>query len=270
MLTNLQAFRFIFALFVFASHLNYIIPTDSIFWNRMYRYLFREGFIGVTFFFMLSGYILAYRYAGAIKNSSFSFKTFLNRRIARLLPIYYVSLLLTLPLTFNEFMNGDRVFYVKKLFVNLLLLQSYIPIGDYYFSFNGVSWSISTELFFYLSFPFLLLFLMKNTKLIKILLALVLGIIVLCILFLFIENAYYWLYISPFTRVIDFSVGIISYLLTSKYKAFSFISNDSKREYLAIIIAIIFLIASPHVHQNFKFSVFCGNVKNRILLIILH
>jgi peptidoglycan/LPS O-acetylase OafA/YrhL len=38
---------------------------------------------------------------------------------------------------------------------NLTLTQSLIPFQLYTFSWNSVSWSISTEMFFYLAFPFL-------------------------------------------------------------------------------------------------------------------
>jgi len=159
MIQSLNALRFIFALMVFMSHLITIIPKENCFWNALYGQILREGYIGVSFFFILSGYILAYRYSEAIADGSFSFRTFLNRRLARILPMYYVGLLVALPISFPEFMDGNRVFYAKKLISNLFLVQSLVPISDYYFSFNGVSWSVSTELFFYLCFPLLVRFL---------------------------------------------------------------------------------------------------------------
>jgi peptidoglycan/LPS O-acetylase OafA/YrhL len=39
---------------------------------------------------------------------------------------------------------------------NLLLVHGWIPSASYYFSFNSVSWSTSTQTFFYLAFPFLI------------------------------------------------------------------------------------------------------------------
>ena len=256
MLTNLQAFRFVFALLVFVSHLNYVIPTNNIFWNRMYRYVFREGFIGVTFFFMLSGFILAHRYSKSIEQFTFSFKLFIKRRIARLLPMYYMSLLIALPLTFNEFMHGDRLFYFKKLVTNILLVQSYIPISDYYFSFNGVAWSISTELFFYVCFPFLLFIFISHKNLIRTIVILAITVTGLCIIFFFGKNSYYWLYICPYVRVADFTVGILTYLITKRNHISLFSTTDSKREYLTLSFGLFFLVISPYVHQNFKLSVF--------------
>ena len=37
--------------------------------------------------------------------------------------------------------------------MNLTLLHAWVPIWNVFFSFNAVSWSISTEMFFYLVFP---------------------------------------------------------------------------------------------------------------------
>ncbi len=48
--------------------------------------------------------------------------------------------------------NGSR----EVAAANLLLVHGWIPMASYYFSFNSVSWTISTEAFFYLVFPFLI------------------------------------------------------------------------------------------------------------------
>jgi peptidoglycan/LPS O-acetylase OafA/YrhL len=44
-----------------------------------------------------------------------------------------------------------------KFASNLLLLQAWLAPAKYFFSFNGVSWSLSVEAFFYAVFPFLLI-----------------------------------------------------------------------------------------------------------------
>lgn len=54
--------------------------------------------------------------------------------------------------------EGEGVFSkLSQLVVNVFLLQSITPFEIFIFSWNSVSWSISTELFFYLVFPMLLL-----------------------------------------------------------------------------------------------------------------
>jgi len=256
MIQSLHALRFIFALMVFMSHLNYVIPPENKFWSFLYRYIFREGYIGVSFFFILSGYILAYRYIDSIREQNFSFKTFINRRFARILPMYYVGLLVALPLSYSELIHGNTIFYFKKLITNIFLFQSFIPINDYYFSFNGVSWSISTELFFYVCFPFIAAFLIKQKSIKKLLLGIFLIILSFGILWIGNDHAYYWLYISPIFRIADFSIGIGLFLLLKNYDFKVLKKEGTKWEYGAISLFLLFLIIQPHVHANFKVSIF--------------
>lgn len=256
MIHSLHALRFIFALMVFMSHLNYVIPIENDFWSFLYRYIFREGYIGVSFFFILSGYILAYRYAGEIAEKRFSFKTFFSRRLARILPMYYVGLLIALPLSYSELMNGDTFFYFKKLFSNIFMFQSAIPVSDYYFSFNGVSWSISTELFFYIGFPFITAFLIKQRFIKRILIAVTGIVLTFAIVLIGKENAYYWLYISPIFRIADFTIGI-GLFLTLKDQSFKVSTTRATIwEYRALLLFLLFLLVQPYVHANFKLGVY--------------
>ena len=55
MIAPLTSLRFIFALMVFGAHC-YVI--DSFF----DAHFFKEGFVGVSFFFVLSGFIISYNY----------------------------------------------------------------------------------------------------------------------------------------------------------------------------------------------------------------
>ena len=258
MIHSLHAFRFIFAFMVFLSHLTYIIPEKNKFWSFLYRYIFREGYIGVSFFFMLSGFILTYRYADAIKTNAFSFSIFINRRIARILPMYYVGLLIVLPLTYPELVNGDRVFYLKKLvlLVTLFFAQSFIPISDYYFAFNGVSWSISTELFFYIIFPLLCAGFLRITNVKKAVLYITATVIAMGTIFLFLENSYYWLYINPIMRTADFCIGICLFVFLKNSKLQIPEKNATLWEGVAVFNFVLFFIIQPVIHINFKYAVF--------------
>ena len=102
---------------------------------------------GVSFFFVLSGFILAYRYP-KLANSA-EVRTFLTFRIARIWPAHAVTavaaaLILSLPI------DG-------RFIANLAMIHGWIPNKPWYFSYNAVSWSISTEFFFYLAFPVLII-----------------------------------------------------------------------------------------------------------------
>ncbi len=101
---------------------------------------------GVSFFFVLSGFILTYVYPRL--ESAAETRRFLRARIARIWPAHVATLLL-------GFVLVPYVWDTPLAVANLLMLQGWIPMSSYYFSYNSVSWSISTELFFYLAFPFL-------------------------------------------------------------------------------------------------------------------
>jgi peptidoglycan/LPS O-acetylase OafA/YrhL len=102
--------------------------------------------LGVSFFFVLSGFILTYAYQGR-----FDLRAFYLSRFARLWPVHLVTMLLAFALLY-PFLT-QRPEWLFPTLANLLLLHAWIPVVGWVFSFNAVSWSISTELFFYLLFP---------------------------------------------------------------------------------------------------------------------
>src|SRR5690606_29508528 len=87
----------------------------------------------------------------------------------------------------------------------LFLLHAFSSNPEYYFGFNSVSWSISCELFFYISFCFLSK--LKNKQLYTVVIAITLVIIY------FINNPstnispHWQFYINPLFRLLDFMIG---------------------------------------------------------------
>jgi peptidoglycan/LPS O-acetylase OafA/YrhL len=103
---------------------------------------------GVSLFFVLSGFILTHVYPQL--DDWRSARRFLVLRVTRIWPAHVAVLALWLIAI------GGSIFSAKFL-VNLLMIQAWIPSAPWYFSFNAPSWSISTEFFFYLAFPLLIL-----------------------------------------------------------------------------------------------------------------
>lgn len=132
-LDPLTSLRFVAALGVFAFHCRSLGLNTPSFAAQ-----------GVSFFFVLSGFILAYAHPAVP-----SYFQFLQKRIARVWPVHFLGFMLAALLIPSWPSWGTTL-------LNLLLLQAWIPAGETVFSFNAVSWSVSDELFFYLLFPFLI------------------------------------------------------------------------------------------------------------------
>ena len=109
----------------------------------------------VSFFFVLSGFVLSYAY----DNKSINLFRFLKARFARLYPAFLSSLLLVLCiLPSSLYLSGNGGFFFSRgitLIISILSIQAWVPIPSVFFSFNAVTWSISCEAFFYYSFTIL-------------------------------------------------------------------------------------------------------------------
>jgi len=118
------------------------------------------GCLAVSFFFVLSGFILTYAYHDRLKTWRDGVGGFWFARWARIWPLHVVCLGILLVWDFSSdyievLGRGERAH--RLLGTNLLLLHSWVPHPEWAFSFNAVSWSISTEAFFYFVFPLLLI-----------------------------------------------------------------------------------------------------------------
>lgn len=129
--------------------------------------LFESGFMGVSCFYILSGYILGFVYLGGAR-PKIDRQKFWVARLARVYPSYALSLLLRVPLVVPVVLHSGAIF--KKALVaagtflaNLLLLQAWAPVLNW--RWNPPSWSVSVEVFFYALFPALAAWSTKTTRL---------------------------------------------------------------------------------------------------------
>lgn len=192
---SLSILRIIFILLIFLEH----YPITPL----------RVGGEAVCFFFILSGFVLSYGYGNKLAIGVITYKEFLVRRLTKLYPLHWLLLPIGFWITRNVF--NQTFYYIPA---NVLLLQSWIPNHYSYYSGNGLSWFLSTIAFLYMVFPYLWKCLSRLT--IKWWIVIYVILIVLRSFLEFItpsEVKTAWLYISPFTRWMDFTVGIITFFI---------------------------------------------------------
>ncbi|HXR70961.1 acyltransferase [Actinocrinis sp.] len=154
-LDSLTGLRFVAAALVFFFHgsIEFVFANPST--QSGYLTAARTaGFVGVSFFFILSGFVLTWS-----SRPQDRARSFWRRRFFKIAPNYlvtYVAALILLASIHKPSGIGQAV-------ANLFFVQSWVPQFSYMSGVNDVSWTLSAEAFFYLSFP-LLLVLIKRIK----------------------------------------------------------------------------------------------------------
>ena len=212
MIKPLTSLRFVFALMVFCSHLQFFDYAEYPAFKEIQYYVTGEGFIGVSFFFILSGFILSLNYDERLLSRKVTFREFWVARIARVYPLHAVTLLIALALVvdgteqWGDFFVDPAASTVMFL-SNATLLHAFIPVPEYFFSYNTPSWGISDEMFFYFAFPFIVFLFVRNKALLRYGWLLFLAVPVV-MRFSPGESHHPFMYINPFFRLVDFVLGI--------------------------------------------------------------
>lgn len=117
---------------------------------------FSNGWMSTSFFFLLSGFIMAYLYWGQDGNLNLSRKKFWILRVTRIYPIHILLVLITF-LAFaghNVSMGIDTLTLVAGGIATLALVQAWYP--DFVPLWSWPTWTISALVFLYLVMPFIM------------------------------------------------------------------------------------------------------------------
>lgn len=141
--TTLTFTRFIAASTVVVFHFGKITTLFN--YNELTQTLFSNGYLAVSYFFYLSGFVLA------LSTGTIRYIPFMINRFSRILPLYLIALFLV-AITMHYFwgMTIDKI----DFFLNLFFLQAWFPKRA--LSLNYPGWSLSVEVFLYSVFPLIL------------------------------------------------------------------------------------------------------------------
>ena len=112
------------------------------------------GYVSVSFFLLLSGFILTYNYAEKAQRGALTARSFWSARFSRLYPVYAFSLLLSAGMLMQEVQAHTKLDFGLGVILTPLLLQGWHPALSTFW--NTPAWTMSTEAFFYLLFPWLI------------------------------------------------------------------------------------------------------------------
>lgn len=122
-------------------------------WFGWFNPVVDAGFISVSYFILLSGFVLGYNYAERGQRGEIDPSRFWKARFARLYPVYLASLILSWEMVGVEYKSHSHFMFWAGMILTPLLLQGWIPELTTFL--NTPAWTMSAEAFFYWMFPWL-------------------------------------------------------------------------------------------------------------------
>lgn len=146
-LHSLTGLRFLAAFWVLLYHCREAFETLP----APLRLLIDRGYVAVPLFFVLSGFVLTYKYAAedGLRGSK---SRFWRSRFNRIYPTYFLAFLLFAPIAWVKTASP-----LTTALFTVTLTQTWVGL----LSWNTPGWSLSAEAFFYFVFPFLMPLLMR-------------------------------------------------------------------------------------------------------------
>lgn len=121
--------------------------VNSIGFTEPISSIVKYGYIGVPFFFMISGYVIYY---SAFNKSAYDF---LVSRMKRLYPSYWTAIIFTSVVAYFLGAGTEMAVTLKQILANFTMIQRFLGVENV----DGVYWTLLYELKFYI-LVFLILF----------------------------------------------------------------------------------------------------------------
>ena len=155
-LASIEAARALAALAVVLMHATHLMRVPQFSGHVALGGMFDFGYVGVDFFFVLSGFIITYVHHAELGRGAARWPGYLWKRFVRVFPIYWLVLAMTAgPSMAARWLAGRTP--VSELGAQDIPGTLLLWIGGHEPEYVGVAWSLQYEVLFYLSFCVLLL-----------------------------------------------------------------------------------------------------------------
>jgi peptidoglycan/LPS O-acetylase OafA/YrhL len=274
----LTGVRAIAAYFVFFHHYNQLDFSYPI------QRTLKEFHMGVTMFFVLSGFLICMRYYGNSEITGSWFRKYIKNRIARIYPMYFFLTLLTFLLYFivggEPSVMGTIQSPILVLFLNIFFIRGFFD--DLKFTGVGQGWSLTVEECFYLMAPVFFIGIKKNKKNLFYypLLLLAFGITMVLVfsnfsVFGFFKNFQFLFLYTFFGRCIEFFIGMkLALIVLEKNEKIQTRPVFTTIGLLGMSIAVSVLVFLPLNGREFglyhPFGIFTNNIILPIGIAILY
>lgn len=218
--------------------------------QSIFKTLFEHANLGVSYFFVLSGFVMIVAY---YKKERISYYQYYLNRVARIYPVYIVGLLLVLPF----YLRHSKDLSIASFILSATCFQAWIPA--FALNLNAPEWSVSVEVLFYLTFPFLFNKIYKRYSWKKLVIPVLFVWIISQITFNYLFHSTFYtgypsnnhnlLYYFPLFHINEFLIGNIAGIIYMKTE------NKRQNYNLPIIMSVILFIFIIQFNSNSNINI---------------